>query len=262
MARHTNRPFRTAKDWCESSRFWEAILLIAALTCIRPAGVQAAGPGAGVVADSAGERVTPALNLAEADPRETSAGRDESVDSGSASDAKRDLRRSGPYIGGGFTLAIEDFDLPGDKSVTTDQSIAFHVFAGYRLNRLAAAELEFQLYETLYDEVALEGWSLVANAKVYPLPWHRVQPHAIVGLGLLEAEPVTDCLNPPPPWHPVYRDCRGSSKTAFLASLGGGIDIYATERIVAHFKMTYALPADPLDTLQFVPIGLGAHFRF
>lgn len=173
-----------------------------------------------------------------------------------AEDGEPDYARPGVYVGAG-AHGIEFTDLGLGSGVDSDVGAGFNVFAGYRIHRYVAAELEFEMFpETDIDASGfgtfadLETWAITANAKVFPLNG-RLQPFALVGLGVL---------------HGKLEDSVGlgldESDADFAARFGGGVDAYVTENVVVWVRSTYVLPAGGVDDLDYVSFGGGLQFRF
>jgi hypothetical protein len=48
----------------------------------------------------------------------------------------------------------------------------------------------------------------------------------------------------------------------FLMRFGGGMDVYATDHLVLNAEASHDLPTGDVLSLRFVPLTLGAQYRF
>jgi hypothetical protein len=171
-----------------------------------------------------------------------------------AESSEGDLARRGWYVGGGATYAFEQFR-PGTDGVGVDDSAGFKVLGGYRAHPHVAAELAVDYlhdFEVRYGGFRghVRGVATTINGKGY-LTRGRVQPYGVAGLGGLYVSGHDASL----------RNVLGLSG-GFLTRFGGGLDVYATDHVVLNAEATYDLPTGNVSDLRFVPLTLGAQYRF
>ncbi len=179
-----------------------------------------------------------------------------------AADAETGTARTGLYAGVGVQGGVyTEFDdelkdnIPG-FDFDTDPAVGFDVFAGYRVHRYVAAELEFEMLPATDTDVSglgkigtLETWTVTTNLKLLPLAG-RVQPFALAGIGALHAK-VSASGSP-----------ADESDADFAARFGGGVDVYVTDHIVVWARSTYVLPTGSVDFVDYVDFGGGLQYRF
>ncbi len=168
--------------------------------------------------------------------------------------------REGFYIGLGAQFALENFDkdpaidVPGNESdITADDGGGVELRAGYRVNPYVAGEVLFQYYwgfevrdragALAGQNDSFDGWTLTANAKLYPL-LGRIQPYGLAGIGGI-----------------VFNEKQGED-SGFVARLGGGVDFYLTDRLVLDLEVAYLFPASPISELQFATFAAGLQYRY
>jgi opacity protein-like surface antigen len=168
-----------------------------------------------------------------------------------------DFARTGWYLGGGATYAFEDFrtGAAGD-AVGIDDSAGFKLLGGYRAHPNFAAELDLDYLHGFDVNVggtraaSIRGVATTINGKGY-LTTGRVQPYGVAGVGGLYVAGLDSSL-----------DNILGVNGGFLARFGGGMDLYATEHVVLNAEATYDLPTGDVSSLRFVPVTLGAQYRF
>jgi opacity protein-like surface antigen len=174
-----------------------------------------------------------------------------------AGDASSRFARRGVFLGLGALYALENFDTDAaiedpdnELDITADDAGGLELRGGYRVHPNVALEMLYQFYggfavkeRTTDVDDHFDGWSLTAGGKLYPF-LGRVQPYALAGLGGL-----------------VFTEKQGDD-SGFLARLGGGVDVYATDHVVFAFEIGYALPAGSIDDFQFVTFSAGIQYRF
>jgi opacity protein-like surface antigen len=165
-----------------------------------------------------------------------------------------DYARRGWYVGGGATYAFEQF--PDGHGLDVGNSPGVKALGGYRVHPNFGAELDvdylhdFDFDVAGYDVAHVRGVATTVNGKGY-LTTGRVQPYAVAGVGGLYVAGVDASLD----------NVLGLSG-GFLTRFGGGLDLYATEHVVLNAEATYDLPTGRVSDLRFVPLTLGAQYRF
>jgi hypothetical protein len=187
----------------------------------------------------------------------------------------QDFARVGPYVGGGFAFGVENISggkasIRGQEvSLSADSSAGLDMRGGYRLLPNIAVEGDLQFFafdlnaEHSQDNehfATLDTVTFMANGKAYPLTG-RVQPYGLFGFGLLYAASDQE-----------HRHSESQNDAAFALRFGGGIDIYATPKVLINVECTYVLPTSDLHfgdsgqgrgiDLSFIPIVVGAQYRF
>ncbi len=95
---------------------------------------------------------------------------------------------------------------------------------------------------------------VTTSLKAYALTG-RYQPYLLAGGGVMTVEVETN-------------DTTGlgtndtETATNIALRFGGGLDFYATERIVLTLGVDYVLPFGDLEDLDYVSIGWGLRYRF
>ena len=104
--------------------------------------------------------------------------------------AEDDYDRPGFYLGAGLGLGFEQFE--GTGGLDIDTGIGFDAWAGYRFDNNSAAELQLE-YMDRFDasfggvDIDTNVLAFTGNLKAY-LMTGKVQPFAVVGIGILRAE--------------------------------------------------------------------------
>jgi opacity protein-like surface antigen len=161
-----------------------------------------------------------------------------------------DPGRTGWYLGAGATYALEQF-----RSGRADDSPGLKMLGGYRAHRHFAAELDVDYLNGFDvradgDESHVRGVATTLNGKGY-LTTGRIQPYGVAGLGGLYVSGIDRSLQ-------NLFGVHGG----FLTRFGAGLDLYATDHLVVNAEATYDLPTGAVSALRFVPITLGAQYRF
>jgi opacity protein-like surface antigen len=170
-----------------------------------------------------------------------------------AEPTKNDFGRTGWYVGCGATYAFEDFSSGG---LEVGDAPGFKALGGYRLHRNFAAEVDvdylngFDVSAGGYDLGRVRGVATTVNGKGY-LATGRVQPYGVAGIGGVYVAGFDSSL-----------DNVLGVNGGFLGRFGGGLDVYATEHLVVNAEATYDLPTGDVSSLRFVPLTLGAQYRF
>jgi opacity protein-like surface antigen len=200
--------------------------------------------------------------------------------------------RTGAYVGGGFSYALENFGLGkteqavgdalgGNMSVGlgADGSPGVDIRGGYRLHPNIAIEGDLQYFtgfDVNIDNVTYRGQqipipagvdtkvgsidalAMTVNAKGYALTG-RVQPYGLLGFGFMRAS-----------FDPNIEGADSQDDATFALRFGAGVDFYATEHIVVNLEASYLLPTsdykfgegDPGLGGDIIPIAIGVQYRF
>ncbi len=175
-----------------------------------------------------------------------------------------DYARSGWYVGIGGHAAFEQID-GGDFG----DSGGIDAVAGYRLSPNVALEGHFDWNSDFSDPgyftgtcntrpgpvtcqgaLTIDVLSLTANAKLL-LPFRRVQPFVLIGGGLMRGAVGA-----------FQSQSDGETNAGYVARLGGGVDLYATRKLLLSLGVSYLLPTGAVEDLQYLSVGGNLQFRF
>jgi outer membrane protein W len=174
-----------------------------------------------------------------------------------AEEENADPSRPGPMLGLGGTYAHANFDTSGQDE---RDSGGYNAHVGYRFNRWVAAVVHVERYQKFnLDDSAgsdvgeVNGWALGLDAKVFALPG-RIQPFGLIGLNYLSME-TTNKAAPGPAFN--------TSKTDDGPALrfGVGVDLFATQKIVATTDVSYMLGLSDVHDFDMVLVSLGFSYR-
>ncbi len=149
-------------------------------------------------------------------------------------------------------LALDNADVSGGKP-----SVGLNFAAGFRFNRWITAETGAEwIHRIRYDEDSnpscagtgggsshYTAWQVTAGSRVY-FTESLVQPFVVAHGGIIQT-----------------RDSGGGrscSAYGFVARLGGGVDVFVTDRVAVSLMGMYVLPAtgDTKDH-DYISVGLG-----
>lgn len=189
-----------------------------------------------------------------------------------------DWDRTGPYVGAGavggqfltasdayanqfVALGLETFDSVGNPDrnddLEHDISPGFDLYAGYRIHRFLAAELEFEMLPGVEFDVN-EGTLVEADTFAFTgalraiLPLGRFEPYVLGGVGVMEAK-----LDDSQDLGVIFKD--GAD---LLARVGGGFDFHIARCVALRFSAEWMIPRGDLHELDYVSIGGGLQYRF
>jgi opacity protein-like surface antigen len=161
--------------------------------------------------------------------------------------------------------AVVDFgDLQGDNVLNLDDldEDTFGVMGrgGYRCHPYVSAELQFEWLDDFEGTVSQIGTPLRVDGKFESLVFTdnvkghlltgRFQPFVLLGVGFMRMEGKASDA--------AFRETNVDVAMRF----GGGLDIYATKKVVVSVEASYLMPTGKLDDLDYYSIGLGMQFRF
>ncbi len=156
----------------------------------------------------------------------------------------------GPYLGGSFSLGIEQFDntVPGDDF---DQGFGFDIWAGSRIHPHVGVEGQltyvegFEIEGTGIDFSHLNG---TANLKLYPVTG-KVQPWVLAGAGVGRFEREEP-------------DGYTLADTGGVMRVGTGIDVYLDDNISLVGGVGYLFTAGDIVDTDVVEMKFGVQYRF
>jgi opacity protein-like surface antigen len=143
-------------------------------------------------------------------------------------------------------------------------SLGFKSQAGYRCHPRVSAEVDIEWLDgfdgSTFDStgktsnINFEPLVVTTSVKAYALTG-RYQPYLLAGGGVMTVEIETN-------------DTTGSgasdteTATNIALRVGGGLDFYATPKIVLTLGVDYVIPFGDLEDLDYVSIGWGLRYRF
>lgn len=173
---------------------------------------------------------------------------------------------------GSFGIPTGESDLESDlqsvagptASLSLDEGLGMSGRAGYRCHQYMGAEAEIEWIDGFEGKVDDSNLGRIATLDVEPLvatanvkgyfPFGRYQPYALLGAGAMIAEDnLKDLQN---------LGFRSDDATSFAMRFGAGLDVFATEHVVATLGIDYVLPLGDLENLDYVSIGWGFEYRF
>ena len=178
--------------------------------------------------------------------------------------------RAGWYVGLGagwatdlFENEVEKFveDVAGQPaSIDIAQSWSINAVGGYRLFSFLALELEYEYVNDfeiegsieagpvgdLVGTVDLSAHIITANVKAI-VPFWRVQPYGLVGLGVATFSADLSS-NVEPPQNEVAALQAFTDESGFAARLGAGVDVYLTEHWLLTGGVSAILTADKISS--------------
>jgi len=188
-------------------------------------------------------------------------------------DEEEGYDRRGIYLAAAPSYARENFsesavldfgDLPGDNVLNLDDHDE-HTFGvmgrgGYRCHPNVSAELQFEWLDDFEGTISQIGTPLRAKGRFESLVFTdnvkghlltgRYQPFVLLGVGFMRMEAKARAAS--------FRETNVDVAMRF----GGGLDIYATKKVVVSVEASYLMPTGKLDDLDYYSIGLGMQFRF
>ncbi len=187
----------------------------------------------------------------------------------------QDYARNGFYVGVagsiGIDTAVEDeLEKLTGVGVDIDEAGGLHARLGYRFHPRISTEFHFEWLDDAdisfqaaggKDAATLERFTYTANAKAYLLTG-PFQPFLLAGVGLMRIKFRFDPPPPPPPGGPILPFIGDITEEDFAVRFGGGVEIYATEKIAVNLDASYVLPTGNLKDFDYISIGFGAQYRF
>lgn len=181
-----------------------------------------------------------------------------------------DFKRSGFYLGAGFTWAFHWMpDLDDDLAVTirTSGSPGFNVLGGYRAFSWLGAEIEYEYIDGFENKVSgmtafrLRYHVVTANAKFILPVLDRFQPYFLLGVGFSVGD-VSDRAG-------VGLGLDGS-EIGFAGRVHLGLDTYITKHFLFNVSVGGVFPTltipnsagTDIDQLFYIPIQGGFQYRF
>lgn len=168
-------------------------------------------------------------------------------------DPNTEYARNGAYVAGGISSVDENFDAFEDLAHDADEhKVGINLRAGYRFHPRFAAEVALQTYDEFDVEIngipvgGVSGWAVTGNIKGY-LSTSHFQPYGFFGLGYGDTDNSTGVS--------------GDGSEAVVAG-GFGADYYFKKNFAMYFEAAYYHPTGDTDEFDFVPLTVGAKYRF
>ena len=157
--------------------------------------------------------------------------------------------RNPAYLGLGFSLASEKFDLPA--GVSADDTEALNLLAGYRVDRNVALELEAEFLSEFDLDGAggnVDGVAVTGSAKLFlGADPNSIEPFLMLGLGFLD-------LDGP---HSI-----DANESDWLFHLGAGVDFPIARQTVLELRASYRFPQGDLSDFEYWTLGANLQYRF
>jgi hypothetical protein len=157
--------------------------------------------------------------------------------------------RNPAYVGLGFSLAAEKFDLPA--GVSADDSEALNLLAGYRVGPNVAFEVEAEfLSEFDLDGIGgnVDGVAATGSAKLFlGTDPDSIEPFLMLGLGFLD-------LDGP---HAI-----DANESDWMFHLGAGVDFPIARQTLLELRASYRFPQGDLEDFEYWTLGANLQYRF
>lgn len=155
------------------------------------------------------------------------------------------------YMGGAFTVGIENFDKAAGRA-SSDEAYGFDMWLGYRMNRYLGFEGRLGHitgFDTKFQDepVTFELLSFTGNLKMYPIEG-MFQPYAILGAGTADLKTKSSTLK--------------LKNSGMLIVLGGGIDIYVLDRFSLLAEIDYLITDGDVEGFDLIEVKVGIQFQF
>jgi len=168
------------------------------------------------------------------------------------------LTRDGWYFGAQWNMGLEDWKIPGatvDPTATVANSQGLSAYIGWRFLESWGIDFQYEWqhgFATTFSGAAGEANAhvLTLNGRYYIpfIPFERIQPYGLVGLGLFQTSRTDGALK--------------TAKGDFTGRFGGGLDIYLTKNWVIEGSGTFVLPTGAQNDQRYWSIGAGLQYRF
>lgn len=147
-------------------------------------------------------------------------------------DAQDDFGHTGPYLGLGMTGAVFEND-------HADGGVGGNLHIGWRVHPRVALEAYGEYIPDTHDIKWV--WGGFGQARVFVLTG-RIQPFVQGGIGAMGSK---------------------AQNVDFAGRVGGGVDVYVTENILASFDFARNFPdGREIRKLEYWSLGFGAQYRF
>ena len=159
-------------------------------------------------------------------------------------DEEPEFGKIGGYAGIAGSYAVND----GRGSLGTEMfdSGGVQVWIGYRMDETLGLELQGEWQDGLKE---LNGFTIGGNLNLYPMaffaPGSWFQPFAIGGVGVLSA-----------------KQGKKSSDLNAAFRLGGGFDVYLTEKWSVRVKAEWVTGVGRLNKIAYAPMSIGAQYNW
>jgi opacity protein-like surface antigen len=158
--------------------------------------------------------------------------------------------RSGFYLGGGGTYAIEDFNNTAGLNFKNGPGFNFRL--GYRFHPNIAVEAMGERVDAFdlkgVSGVEINTWTGTLNGKFFALTG-RFQPYGLVGIGAMRAQAKVSGFG-------------NTTDTDFAFRFGGGMDSYLTENWLINVEFSYVKPTGDVKDINYFSLGGGIQYRF
>jgi hypothetical protein len=164
-----------------------------------------------------------------------------------------DYHRRGVYLGLAGSWGVEKFD--DDNDINIEDSVGVNARVGYHALSWLSVEAQAEYlpkFEIDFgpDTGDLAVWLAGANLRLN-LPTDLIQPYALLGGGYMGADLSGAGTG--------GRDYDGNGG---FGRVGGGVEFYFWPFLALDAGVTYVIPANDVQDLQFLSIHWGAIYRF
>ncbi len=180
-------------------------------------------------------------------------------------EGRKDYARSGPYVGlsGAFGVPLFEDQISGATGgADFDPSWGLNARAGWRFFPFLAVEAQYEWMSgfgvtdlPLVGDADIAGHTLTGNLRFFVPVW-QVHPYVLTGVGVTRYKIDLGALG-------------SANQDRFAGRLGGGLDMYMTEKLVVNFEASVLLTANDLDfdqgsitSLHYLSASVGLAYRF
>jgi len=175
-----------------------------------------------------------------------------------------DFNRSGLYIGAGGSVTTDFYEGEVEDAIS-NSTVDIHITGGanarvgYRFLRALAIEAQFEWiddydidfsYSGLNGRISAEQYTLTGNLKLYPIPFWRIQPYILAGVGFQSFDlngQLSDGL---------YKINQDGVALAVRGAVG--LDVYITEHIALFGEFGAVYTDEAID----IPSAVGSDVDF
>jgi hypothetical protein len=175
-----------------------------------------------------------------------------------------DFNRTGFYVGAGASYTTDFYEGEVEDSIS-NSTVNIHTTpganarVGFRFWRALAVELQYEWLDE-YDidfsyggvggKIAVDQMTLTGNLKIYPVPFWRIQPYILAGVGF-QIYDLTGQLS-----DGTYRI--NQNGTALAARAAVGLDVYITQHLALFGEFGAVYTDEAID----IPNAVGSDIPF
>ncbi len=180
-------------------------------------------------------------------------------------EGRKDFARSGPYLGvsGVFGYPLFEDQISGATGgAKFDPSSGLNARLGLRVLPFLAVEAQYEWMSgfdvtglPVIGDAEIAGHTLTGNLR-WLVPVWQVHPYVLTGIGVTRYKIDLGALG-------------SADQDRFAGRLGGGLDMYVTEKLVVNFEATALLTVNDLEfnqgsitSLHYLSASVGLIYRF